>query len=215
MRGKFIVFEGIDRSGKSTQIELLKSQYKNNEAIFLFDPGSTGLGLQIRRIVKEGIGEEKIDDGAELLLFTAARAQICNSIIIPALKEGKTVFCDRFFASTMVYQGFSKSMQRTGVILELHEQFCNNLTPDLTFLFTLPIEIYRERGKNSDRRENVKDRFEGKQEEYTLQIMNHYNRISHMNLTPGIGKKIIEIDGTKSKEEIFNIIKSEISLLRK
>lgn len=213
MKGRFVVFEGIDRSGKSTQIELLKEKYKNDDQhAFFFDPGSTKLGMQLRQIVKNGIEGEELDEGSELLLFTAARAQMCNSLIIPALVEGKTVICDRFLASTMVYQGFTKSMHKSSIILELHEQFCSGLTPDLTFLFKIPMEIYKKRGETTDRPDGVKDRFENEQKtEYASKIMQHYNRISHMNLTPGIGKKIVEIDGSKDKEEIFTIIETEIS----
>ena len=107
MKGIFITFEGIDGCGKSTQCELLKDYLKDNGKDFIFvrEPGGTEIGERIREILLDK-KNSRMTARTELLLFEAARAQITDEVIKPALEEGKIVLCDRFFDSSSAYSLF-------------------------------------------------------------------------------------------------------------
>ena len=111
MKGIFITFEGIDGCGKSTQCELLKDYLKANNKDFIFvrEPGGTVIGERIREILLDKKNTQ-MTARTELLLFEAARAQITDEVIKPALEEGKIVLCDRFFDSSSAYQGMARGM---------------------------------------------------------------------------------------------------------
>ena len=132
----FIVFEGGDGAGKSTQARSLlrRLRQRSHPAILTHEPGGTPLGESLRRLLKTRKG---ITPEGELFLFAAARAQLVKEIIRPALKHGTTVICDRFSASTVAYQGYGR-----GLDLELVEltnsSATGGLTPDLTILLDLP-----------------------------------------------------------------------------
>ena len=105
-KGLFITFEGIDGCGKSTQLELLKEDFRKEGLDFIEvrEPGGTAVGEKIRNILLDR-QNDSMTRMAELLLFEAARAQITEEVIIPALESGKHVICDRFYDSTSAYQG--------------------------------------------------------------------------------------------------------------
>jgi len=140
MRGKFITFEGPEGSGKSTQGKLLVRYLKSKgkKAVFLREPGGTRLGEKLRRILLDKTNQG-ICPISEMLLYMAARAQIIQEVIKPALKKGYFVVCDRFLDSTIVYQGWG-----LGVDLELIEHLGNFLTsgvkPDLTIFLDVGIK---------------------------------------------------------------------------
>lgn len=203
----FIVLDGIDLSGKSSQIELLQQEFGSDENfLFLSDPGSTGLGLELRKILKEGVDEEQLDEKAEMLLFTASRAQLCNQVVLPAIEAGKTIICDRFLASTIAYQGFGRGFSIQD-INELHRRFCGNVTPNITFIFTIPKSVYVERKNNVDRKNELNDRFEDQNYEFTARVVSGYDQILLRPSSLGVGETV-QIDGTLSKEEINETIKS-------
>lgn len=110
-------------SGKTTQINLVSEilREKGYEVVTTFDPGDTKIGQKIRKIVKN---DENIEKSTELLLFTAARAELIHKVIIPALNEGKIVLCDRFIDSTYVYQGMCKGWG-IHIIQYLHRVCCS------------------------------------------------------------------------------------------
>jgi dTMP kinase len=135
----FITFEGIEGSGKSTLMERLarELQGRGEEVLQTREPGGTRLGDRIRAVfLSPG---EKIDPIAEVMLLSASRAQLCSESIRPAIRAGKTVLCDRFFDSTIAYQGYGR-----GLDIEELLQIClvatSGLTPDLTFVLDLPPE---------------------------------------------------------------------------
>jgi dTMP kinase len=134
----FITFEGIEGSGKTTQIthalEFLKR--KGEDCIITREPGGTRTGRKIRSILLDP--ENKgMDPVAELLLYMADRVEHVNKVIKPSLSFGKTVLCDRYFDATIVYQGYARGLD-IDLIKKMHKLILNDLKPDITFLLDLP-----------------------------------------------------------------------------
>jgi dTMP kinase len=137
----FITLEGIEGSGKTTQIEHIRRFLQTNEfdVAVTREPGGTELGQKIRGILLDP--ESKgMTPATEMLLYTADRAQHIRQIILPALEAGKVVLCDRYFDATLVYQGYARGLDIPG-IRELHRLMCKGLAPTLTLLFDLPPEV--------------------------------------------------------------------------
>ncbi len=132
-KGLFITFEGIDGSGKTTQLELLyeKLLAMHKPVIRLREPGSTELGEKIRNVISDKYIE--ISDYAELLLFFASRVQLIKESINPALEEGKIVLCDRFNDATIAYQSYGRGVP-LDIASTLEKLFILPLKPDVTFL---------------------------------------------------------------------------------
>jgi len=146
MKGLFVTFEGIDGSGKSTQIEMLSEDLRKEGIPFILirEPGATQIGEKIRTILLD-----KANSGmharTELLLYEAARAQIVEERIRPELEKGTVVICDRFFDSTVAYQGYARGLDLEAIGF-LNRWSTSDLSPDITFLFDLPEEeAYRRR----------------------------------------------------------------------
>jgi dTMP kinase len=142
--GKFIVLDGPDGCGKTTQLELL-AEYLNNEGIEVVkthDPGGTKIGDQISRLLKYD-AQGEMDVHTETILFMASRAQLVAEIIKPALEKGKTVLCDRFISATCAYQG--SSGYPVDKIIELGKFAVGDVWPDLTIILDIPAEEGRNR----------------------------------------------------------------------
>jgi len=139
-RGRFITFEGIDGSGKSTQMRLLAERLRaDGQDVFeAVEPGGTAIGRQIRRILLDAANQD-LRPTAELLLYFASRAQNVEECILPALAAGKIVLCDRFTDSTLAYQGYARGLGEEAV-LALDRIACHGLTPDLTLLIDVDVE---------------------------------------------------------------------------
>ena len=139
MQGKFISFEGIDGSGKSTQLRLLTDELrkKGYDVLPTMEPGGTSLGRRLREVFLET--EEKVSPLAELLLFAADRAQHVEFLIKPALDEGKIVISDRFADATAAYQGAGRGFPEK-IVSEVIRLATGGLKPDLTLFFDLPVE---------------------------------------------------------------------------
>src|SRR5678815_767370 len=112
MPGFFITFEGTEGAGKSTQIKLLaeRLQALNQKVRLLREPGSTLIGEEIRHTLQHSSGNQAMTAEAELLLINAARAQLVREVIRPALNSGEVVVCDRFYDSTIAYQGYGRGL---------------------------------------------------------------------------------------------------------
>lgn len=138
-RGTFITFEGIDGSGKSTQARLLFQylQSKGLDVLLTREPGGNNLAEKLRRLLLDP--RHKISPLAELFLYQAARIEHTEEIIIPALKKGKTVICDRYTDATVAYQGYGRGISLK-IISRLNAIATKNLKPDLTILLDLPPE---------------------------------------------------------------------------
>ena len=139
MRGKFITFEGIDGSGKSTQLRLVAQdlRFRGHNVLTTQEPGGTPLGRRLRETFLET--EETVSPLAELLLFAADRAQHVNFLIKPALAEGKIVISDRYADATAAYQGAGRGFPST-TVKQVIKLATDGLKPDLTIFFDLPVE---------------------------------------------------------------------------
>jgi len=137
----FITLEGIEGSGKTTQIEHITRFLQSNafEVTVTREPGGTALGRKIREILLDP-ESRGMTPATELLLYTADRAQHIRQVILPAIEAGKIVLCDRFFDATLVYQGYARGLDITG-IRNLHQLMCDGLSPTLTLLFDLAPEV--------------------------------------------------------------------------
>lgn len=137
----FITLEGIEGSGKTTQMEHITRFLRSNafDVTVTREPGGTELGRKIRGILLDPESRE-MTPATELLLYTADRAQHIRQVILPAIEAGKIVLCDRYFDATLVYQGYARGLDIPGII-ELHRLMCEGLSPTLTLLFDLPPEV--------------------------------------------------------------------------
>ncbi len=163
-KGKFITFEGIDYSGKSVQAKQLLENLKlqNIPCTALRDPGATRISEKIRGILLDNDHNE-MTKWTELLLYEAARAQMVEESIIPALKKGEIVVCDRFYDSTSAYQGFGRELDLE-MVNRANSIGSVGLVPDLTFLIDIDVKSALERrlrvNEKADRLEAQGDAFQ-------------------------------------------------------
>ena len=157
--GFFITFEGIEGSGKSTLANMLYERLKSFDfpVKFTREPGGTEVGEKIREIILNF----DIDFYSELFLFLSARRENVKKIILPALREGKIVICDRFLDSTFAYQGFGRGIPLR-FITRLNKIVTEDLKPNLTFLIDVPVKTGLLRVEREDRIEKEKDEFHEK-----------------------------------------------------
>ena len=149
-RGKFITFEGLDGTGKSTQIEKLAKALRalGQSVVVTREPGGTATGEKIRHVILDSATTE-LSPMAEMALMFASRAQHIREVIEPGVAQGKIVLCDRFTDSTEAYQGSGRKLGNKAV-LELHRILCGDLQPDLTILLDsdLATSVERARRRN-------------------------------------------------------------------
>lgn len=140
MKGILITFEGIEGSGKSTQIELLSKalEAKGLKIIKTQEPGGTKIGAMIRKILLDPRNKE-IDPMTELMLYGASRSQHIKEVVLPALKEGKIVLCDRFSDATVAYQGYGRGLNLED-IMKLDNLLTGGIKPSLTILLDIDPE---------------------------------------------------------------------------
>jgi len=185
--GFFITFEGLDGSGKTTQLRRLAAwlEGQGHPAISLRQPGGTALGDRIRSLLLDSRTESAlgpIAPVAELTLMFADRAQAIAAIIEPALARDAIVLCDRFTDSSEAYQGFGRELGSSRV-LALHQAVCGGLQPDLTLLLLPPLEtaLHRARRRNQRHTQNTatdENRFERESDEFYRRIHRGYCEIA-------------------------------------
>jgi dTMP kinase len=192
MKGLLISIEGIDGSGKSTLASFLSKQLKEDgfDVILTKEPGDTKLGKNLRTILNSD--EWTPCDKAEYLLFAADRAQHIEEVVAPALKEGKIVISDRMGDSSTAYQGYGRGLD-VNMITIVNEWAMKNITPDITFYIHLDIKTALER---VSRRGEKLTSFEQEQKDFWIRIIRGFDTIFKNR------KDVIEIDGTKSPEEL-------------
>ncbi|NPV04164.1 MAG: dTMP kinase [Syntrophaceae bacterium] len=198
MAGRFITFEGVEGSGKSTQLRLAAEflRARGLAVVVTQEPGGTPLGERIREILLNRGGFD-ISGEAEVFLFAAARAQHAGTVIRPALEAGKIVLCDRFSDATIAYQAYGRGLppETVGEICRLAS---GGLTPHLTLLFDLPVEEGLERafrriaGRGGGPRE---DRFERESLDFHRRIREGYLAIARQE--PG---RVRVIDASRGIE---------------
>lgn len=178
MRGKFITFEGIDGSGKSTQLRILASDLRVQgfDVLETREPGGTPLGRSLRKAFLET--EENVSPLAELLLFAADRAQHIDFLIKPALSEGKIVISDRYADATFAYQGAGRGFDEK-IVNQVIKLATNGLKPDLTLFFDVSVEnaILRTKSRSND--ETIKNRMDSETFEFYERVRNAYLKIAH------------------------------------
>jgi dTMP kinase len=167
----FITFEGGEGAGKSTQARLLEDYLKGigKQTLLIREPGTTSMGEKIRKIISEN--DETIEPLTELFLFSAARKELVEKVIQPALAQNVTVICDRYIDSTIAYQHFGRNIELQ-TILSVIKLTTLNLLPDLTILLDIN---YKEMIK---RKTNNLDYFEREEEEFHKKIQNGYNKLA-------------------------------------
>lgn len=140
MKGKFITIEGLDGAGKTTQIQLMKEFLERNghRVLVTREPGGTSIGEKIRQIVLDQENQE-MSYVTEALLYAASRGQLVKQVIVPALERGETVICDRYVDSSLVYQGWGRSLGIEAV-KAINDFATQGLEPDLTLFFDLSPE---------------------------------------------------------------------------
>ncbi len=202
-RAPFVTFEGIEGSGKTTQLALL-SKYLSEKGIphlTTREPGGTPLADDIRRLLLVSRNEQVFPE-AELFLYEAARAQHVRAVILPALASGKTVLCDRFFDATSAYQGFSRGIDPAWVE-ELNAFASAGIVPTLTLLFDVGPEngFHRLHGRGTR-----PDRMESETIEFHRRVREGYLRL--LATHPG---RIVRIDGTPPPDEVFRHVRSVVA----
>jgi dTMP kinase len=164
VRGRFITFEGIEGSGKSSQITLLTDHLRSKQpavAVTLTrEPGGTPIGDQVRKILLDP-ENSALDPSAELLLYAASRAQHLREVIRPALESGSIVLCDRFSDATIAYQGYGRGLD-LDMIHALDRLVTAGMRPDLTILLDVEtaVGLARARGRNNQQGLETEARFE-------------------------------------------------------
>jgi dTMP kinase len=146
MAGVFITFEGTEGGGKSTQIALLAARLRENghKVRTLREPGGTPIGEEIRHLLKHSEANRAMTPEAELLLMNASRAQLVREVIRPALAEGEIVLCDRFYHSTIAYQGYGRGLD-LGLVHSIIAAAVGETKPDLTLVLLVPIAVSEQR----------------------------------------------------------------------
>jgi dTMP kinase len=204
MSGFFITFEGIDFCGKTTQAKKLANylRKKGYDVLFIREPGGERISEKIRRILLSDKNRE-MTSATELLLYLASRVQLTQRVIIPSLKEKKIVICDRYSDSTLAYQGYGRGLNKS-IIKNLNQLASSGLSPNLTILLDVPVEISLER-KAKEKKNKGGDRLEKEKFEFHQRIRDGYLKIAQKNK-----RRIKIIDGRKDQEKTWQKVKSVV-----
>jgi dTMP kinase len=193
----FITFEGVDGSGKSTQARLLAEQLRaeGREVVDTREPGGTGLGESVRELLLKGAA---VAPWAEAALFAAARAQLVDEVIRPALARGADVVCDRYLDSSLAYQGLARGL---GVerVLEFNLLVTAGLLPDRTFLLLVPLE------QAAQRRGATPDRIEREGDDFVARVDGAYRELAAI-----FAQRIVTVDGTQPPADLAKVIRGQL-----
>ena len=194
----FITFEGLDFSGKSTQVQLFADRLsqERHEVLVLREPGSTAISEKIRSILldKQSLG---MVDLTELFLFSASRSQLVHEVIQPALEQGTIVVCDRFYDSTTAYQGWGRGISLDAIRI-INRAATKGLAPDITYFLDIPVNEVETRMRQQ---KSGADRMESSGRGF-------YERVRHgyLQLAQEERQRFEVLDGLHPVEEIHNIV---------
>lgn len=211
VRGKLIVFEGVEGSGKTTQIQrsrdwivetsgLLASLGSGNKVLVTKEPGGTSLGVELRQLLLEEGSKQgeatptssPLRDRAELLLYAADRSQHVEEVLEPHLAEGTIILCDRYTDSTVAYQGYGRGLD-LGLIQQLNQIATNGLESDLTLWLDVDVET----GLKRARQRGTADRMEQADLSFHRRVQQGF-----AELAASYPQRIVSIDASKSEEEV-------------
>jgi dTMP kinase len=193
MRGLFVTFEGTEGSGKSTQIALLAERLKGlgHPVRTLREPGGTPIGEEIRHTLKHSSSNQAMTPEAELLLMNASRAQLVREIIRPALDQGEIILCDRFYDSTVAYQGYGRQMN-LDLVNSVIDLAVGSTRPNLTLLLLIPESLSEQRlVARRATQAAQRDRFEEADRSFFVRVTKGYEAIAQREPT-----RVVQIDGT-------------------
>ncbi len=210
-RGLFITFEGLDGSGKTTQIKRLASwmQKRGLSPVLTRQPGGTATGDRIRALLLDS-GATPVAPMAEMALMFADRAQAIAEVIEPALAAGQIVLCDRFTDSTEAYQGGGRSLG-SETVLALHRLLCGNLQPDITLLLLPSLESGLERARRRNERQMAREgtdenRFEQEKEAFFRRVWQAYRALAARE-----PERIVLIEGNLTIDEVHEQVIEAVS----
>jgi dTMP kinase len=208
-RGHFITFEGVDGSGKTTQMRRLAQSLRERgtEVIETVEPGGTGIGEAIRRILLDP-AHDRMGSVAEMLLYFAARAQNVHEVLEPALARGVTVFSDRWTDSTFAYQGYGRQLGEQ-IVADLDTIACRGRKPDLT----LWIDVELETSLNRARSRNVQEAAEGTRMDEQSRIF--YERVlqGYRVLAEREPQRFVRVDGNGTPDQVAGRVKAAYARL--
>ena len=205
----FITLEGIEGSGKTTQICRLVEFFEDRqiECVATRQPGGTLIGENIRSILLDP-ANSALEPLAELLLYMADRAQHINELIRPALKKGKTVVCDRYFDATLVYQGFARGLS-IELIRQLHQLLFDDLKPDVTLLLDLSPQVGLKRAwqqLNNGQRSGDESRFEAEAVAFHEKVRAGYLELARLE-----PERFRIIDAAQTQNQVFAAMRKIVS----
>jgi dTMP kinase len=206
-RGFFITFEGMDGSGKTTQMHRLAGRLRTlgRAVLETAEPGGTAIGREIRRILLDAANQE-LSPASELLLYFASRAQNVDQAIVPALERGEIVLADRFTDSSLAYQGCGRGLGAESV-LALDRVACRGLKPDLTLLVDIDVETSLERARARNvARSGAETRMDEQSVEFHRRVHEAYEALAN-----GEPERIKRVDGRLTVEEVERAVWSIVN----
>jgi dTMP kinase len=211
-RGLFFTFEGLDGSGKTTQLKRLAAwmEKRGTSPVITRQPGGTITGDRIRELLLDS-RSSGVAPLAEMALMFADRAQTIKEVIEPALAAGRTVLCDRFTDSTEAYQGGGRELG-SDIVLEMHRLICAGLQPDLTLLLLPSLEVSLKRARRRNDRvaaQSGKDegRFEAEQDAFHRRVWEKYREIAERE-----PDRVVLIEGDMDIEEVHGQIVEAVAM---
>ncbi len=203
MSGLFITFEGTEGGGKSTQITRLAEHLQNlgRTVRVLREPGGTPIGEEIRHLLKHSEANRAMTPEAELLLMNASRAQLVREVIRPALDAGEIVLCDRFYDSTVAYQGYGRGLDLAHVKAVI-DFAVGETRPDVTLLLMVPVEVSEARRLARESVSGkVRDRFEEADRAFFTRVEQGYRALASAE-----PRRVTSIDATQSIEAVADAV---------
>ncbi|UPA28530.1 MAG: dTMP kinase [Verrucomicrobiota bacterium] len=203
MRGEIISFEGIEGTGKSTQIQYLQQFLadQNIEAQAVREPGNTYIGERIRALLQNDAAADNMCPETELLLYEASRAQLIREFVAPRIEQGQWVIFDRFFDSSVAYQGAARGLS-TEIVQMLNDFAVQNYRPRLTFLLDIDIDTAFQR---LQQRQTAKDRIEQESSDFFEKARQKY-----LEMATAEPKRFVILDGKLSSEDLAAIIREHV-----